>query len=198
MFRGNKMVLILPALLMGFIFWGGYYYLGQASQLTNEELSTVTFFEIDYNQVGSNVKVIGNWNWVEMPIDGLNGTDYIGVSFPEITDLGIPISEIIKSSIIELHHGDKVLYEAAGEYVKDGIVFPFPNKLLEHESYGNVGTFQLVMEKTEGISRLSASYLHTWTEHDGLQLEDARFLEPAFVSDAEVGYWVMERFLEMD
>lgn len=193
MLNGNKLVIILPLILMGFIFFGGYNYLQETSSVTNELLYEKVEIEAVLEQTGENLTLSGNWLWGEMPAEGLMGDDYLGVSFlDEETGVAISIAEI-EASTLQLLHGEKVVYETEGTKVGNGVVYTYPNQIVEHESYGNKGSFTVAVKlEEEKKVRASVVMLHTWEEHEGLIIEEPRMVEPQFPTITDNSYWVME------
>ncbi|WP_216829993.1 hypothetical protein [Alkalihalobacterium elongatum] len=191
MFRGNAAVIILPLILMGFIFYGGYHYLNTSDQITNEELDSVVSLVVETSSNGNKQTISGSWDWKEMPIDGVVGQDYIGVKLVEEENQQLVNSDYILSSKLTLRHSGKEIYETNGTFVFDGIIFEFPNEVQEHIGYGNLGTFEIVLDGEQFAgNEISVSYLHTWVEHDGLFFEQARLSEVSL----DIDYWTIERF----
>ncbi len=193
MLNGNKLVIILPLLLMGFIFYGGYHYLNQSAAITNEQLFQVIDMDANISKFNETVEVHGTWNWEEMPIEGLIGKDYIGVSLID-GDSGNQLDNLnVKQSQLFLKHGEKVIFQAEGLIVENGLIFAFPNEIIEHESYGNKGEFIVTFMLEEEITvKASIVLLHTWEEHEGLILTDARMVNPEFTGDVQVAFWTTE------
>ncbi|MEB1807648.1 MAG: hypothetical protein LPK26_10240 [Bacillaceae bacterium] len=190
MFRGNAAVIILPLLLMGFIFYGGYHYLNTSDQLTNEELDTVMSLVVEASSSGDKHTINGYWDWKEMPVDGVLGHDYIGVKFVDEEQHSVD-PELISGSKLELLHGEQVIYETEGTIVHDGIIFEFPNEVQEHIGYGNKGSFEIVLgDEFYSGNEVSISYLHTWEEHGGFSFEHARFSN----INVDIEHWIIERF----
>ncbi|WP_096201244.1 hypothetical protein [Bacillus sp. FJAT-45350] len=197
MFNGNKLAIILPVLLMGFIFYGGYHYLQSTNVVTNEQLHQSIDFNHEMNRLGETVELIGSWEWLDMPHEGLIGEDYIGVSLTNIeTGEFIPGDEVVGSEL-QLFHGHKLIYETVGQVVDNGLIFSYPNEIIEHESYGNKGGFKVSFASNyDSEYRASFTYLHTWNEHEGLKYEDARMISPVFSGTINESYWVIERTIE--
>ena len=192
MFKGNGLVLILPLLLMGFIFFGGYYYLNGANQMTNEELNQVIALDAEATASGEVYIIRGKWDWKEMPSDGLIGDDYIGIALLNGQTLEV---DQVKNTELTLMHGGKTVYETEGSILPDGIVFSFPNLIKEHESMGNVGTFQITIDNENlAGSELSIGYLHTWEEHSRFTLNSARLSSDM----VDANHWIIERFIKLD
>ncbi|WP_209125359.1 hypothetical protein [Alkalihalobacillus sp. BA299] len=190
MYKGNAVVIVLPLLLMGFIFFGGYHYLNTSNQMTNEDLDNVISFAIDATSNGSTHTIIGDWDWQKMPVDGVLGDDYIGVKLVEEGQEPFDF-ELIKGSHLVLKHGGNEIYETEGTIVNDGIVFTFPNEMQEHMGYGNMGSFEVVIVGEEFIGQeISISYLHTWDVHDDVSFDRARLSNV----DIDINHWVIERF----
>ncbi|MFV8826626.1 hypothetical protein [Alkalihalobacterium sp. APHAB7] len=190
MFRGNAAVIILPLLLMGFIFYGGYHYLNTSGQLTNEELDTVVSFVVEADSHGSKHTITGYWDWKEMPVDGMLGHDYIGVKFVEEEQDSFD-PQLISGSALQLLHGEQVIFETEGTLVLDGIIFEFPNEVQEHIGYGNKGSFEIELDsKLYSGNEVSISYLHTWEEHEGFSFDHARLSK----ENVDIEHWIIERF----
>lgn len=195
MFQGNKPVLILPTLLMIFMFVGGYIYLKQSEAVTNEELQRV--IELDANTVLTgerSLRVDIEWDWTTMPKEGLRGDDYIGVALMDKDSDEVRTDVKVSHATLELTFGDDVLKKIEGNVVDNGVIFVFPNRVSDNRSYGNVGRATVVFEGErldETLTRVH--YLHTWTEGPSLKLEDALFSDPSFEGEGEVPYWLLSR-----
>ncbi|MBU8905746.1 hypothetical protein [Desertibacillus haloalkaliphilus] len=196
MLNGNKLVFILPLILMGFIFYGGYSYLNESEYVTNEELQETSVMEVSIGKMDQGYEITGSWNWNEVPVEGFLGEDYIGITLMD--QLNEPFlleeGEIIENELSLIHSGQEV-WTTKGKWVETGMIFSFPNELKDHESLGDQGQLKLVISSEEiEEPQVSMSYLHTWVEHQGLLLEEPRFLTPTFNGDqGKVPYWVIER-----
>lgn len=178
---------------MGFIFYGGYYFLEEANQMTNEELSHLVSLDVDVNSIGNQVEISGVWNWNEVPQDGIVGHDYIGITLQN--NLGEVITDSIIDAQLQLVFLNDIVYETAGVPSENGFIFEFPNEFLDQVVFGNEGNFQLLLEPQENEElQIIVSYLHTWKDHGGLISDDSRFLSPQFNNDMDEYYWVIERF----
>ncbi|GAE30748.1 hypothetical protein [Halalkalibacter hemicellulosilyticus] len=187
MLNSNKTVLILPILLMVIMFVGGYYFLNGVESITNEQLEDHIDFDIEYTAQETSIVINGEWNWNVMPSEGLYGNDYIGVS---VSNDQLNYT----NAILELTYGDQVIEQIEGVDVENGIIFVFPNELVEQVSYGNSGRFQIELEHNEIVDKeLNVHYLHTWTNHVPMDLEDAAFESPTFGEALEVPYWMISR-----
>lgn len=197
MFNGNKGVLFMPLFLMAFIFFGGYYYLNQNEGITNEMLYEHVDFDGKLVKMGDSYKLSGEWKWSAMPQDGFIGDDFLGISVKEkgtANSLSVSSWEQAK---LRLLHNQKVIYEAEGKPSEEGIIFIFPNQIIENESYGPFGEFEIVFTLKEAAEvQAVVSYLHTWSEHEGLQTNDPRFLRPTFAGGKKVNHWVVEHHYE--
>ncbi|WP_017728300.1 hypothetical protein [Halalkalibacterium ligniniphilum] len=191
MFRGNKIVLLLPGLLMIFIFLGGYLFMEQEEEMTNEELQEVIDINIDTKQENDSLFVRAAWDWTEMPVEGLYGEDYISVA---IENEALLDKLSFDEGFLRLFYGHEVIYENKGRVVDNGVIFPFPNELREFESYGNRGEIEVLIEGEQVRAEdVSVYYLHTWTAHLGLVFDDARFESPQFENGPNVQHWVVKR-----
>ncbi|WP_078552847.1 hypothetical protein [Bacillus alkalicellulosilyticus] len=192
MLNGNKIVIILPLLVVAFLFLGGYHYIQQINTVTNEDLSQFVDVQPEIDSTGDNYSATFTWEWQEMPIEGLEGTDYIGFSFLD-SEGNVIAEEIDVNGKLELLRGDQVIFESTGTIVERGIIFPFPNEVVEHESFGNKGQAVISFSQDISASQVVISYLHTWVEHQW-QSEDPRFIEG--MSDT-FPHWVIERFVDI-
>ncbi|WP_026674728.1 hypothetical protein [Alkalihalobacterium bogoriense] len=193
MLNGNKVVIILPLLVVAFIFYGGYSYWQSIGSVTNEELSQYVNFDHKLEPRNDQFILTSEWEWTEMPAEGLIGTDYIGVSLLDAN--GQQLEDVsFANGKIELFYGNKIIYEAEGTLLENGYMFSFPNEMIEHETFGNNGRISVsfqTSDDTEG-HRVSISYLHTWGEHELLHIEDARFLTTN-VNEAAIPHWILEQ-----
>lgn len=192
MLNSNKTVLVLPLLLMLIMFIGGYFFLSGTEEITNEQLQEKIELEATYYISDSTIFINGEWNWSVMPAEGLYGDDYIGVPFQH-TDGNV---ELVAT--LELTYGDQVIEQIEGIHVDNGIIFPFPNHMIEQVSYGNSGRFAVELKYSDDVDvdELSVHYLHTWTNHAPLMMEDATFQSPMFGEALDVPHWVLSKQIE--
>ncbi|MGO4887151.1 hypothetical protein ACJ2A9_05280 [Anaerobacillus sp. MEB173] len=194
----NKWQWILPGILMIFIFYSGYQYINESESFSNEDIQNLIVASVEAEQINEQmIEITGKWDWSELPKEGLLGDDYIGVTvFEEDQPMD---GERFSESMLVLYHRDKPIYEVEGQAVKNGVVFSFPTKMVEEGIYGNEGEVKLQLQISKNSfssTKVSMTYLHTWTEHEGLQIEDSRFQSPQFLNvngDDEVPYWIIER-----
>ncbi|MCK0471499.1 hypothetical protein [Halalkalibacter sp. APA_J-10(15)] len=192
MLNSNKTVLILPILLMVIMFVGGYYFLNGVESITNEQLQDHVDLNVKYEERESSIVINGEWNWNVMPSEGLYGDDYIGI-YSANHDLNYT------NATLELTYGDQVIEQIEGVDVENGIIFVFPNELVEQVSYGNSGRFQIEFGNNEIADKeLHVHYLHTWTNHVPMDLEDAAFESPTFGEALEVPHWIISREVNRD
>lgn len=194
MFRGNKPVLILPAILMLVMFIGGYQFLQESETITNEELQEVIDLQVEAKETDKDLQVKANWDWTMMPTEGFYGEDYIGVTLID-EETGEARTDLeFEESKVELLSADQVIEESEGTVVENGIIFSFSNKMVEHESYGNLGKVRVTVKGEEIRPEAVRIYLlHTWVEHSPLAKEDATFTNPVFTGAANVPYWIVSR-----
>lgn len=197
MLNGNKVVIILPLLVVAFIFYGGYSYWQSIGSVTNEELSQYVNFDHNLQPRNEQFILTSKWEWTEMPAEGLIGTDYIGVSLLDANGQQLEDVSFVNGKV-ELFYGNKVIYEAEGTPVENGFLFSFPNEMIEHEAFGNHGRITVSFQGAEYINgeRVAISYLHTWGEHEPLQLEDARFLVTT-LDKSTIPHWILEQTVEI-
>lgn len=197
MFNGNRGVLFMPLFLMAFIFFAGFYYLNQNEGITNEMLYEHVDFDGKIVKMGDSYKLSGEWKWSELPQDGLVGDDFLGISVREKGTANSLKVESWDKAVLRLLHNQKVIYEAEGERTDAGLIFTFPNQMIDNESYGPFGEYEIVFTlKEEAEVQALVSYLHTWSEHIGLKTNDPRFLRPAFEGENHVKHWVVEHHYE--
>ncbi len=192
MFRGNKPVLILPAILMIVMFIGGYQFLQGSEAVTNEELQDLIEVQLEANQANGDLQVRANWDWTIMPAEGLYGEDYIGITLMDQT-MGEARTDLeFVEAKVELLYGDQVIEEAEGTIVENGIIFAFSNKMDENVTYGNLGRVRVTVEGEElQPEDVRLHLLHTWVEHTPLDKEDASFASPTFGNATNVPYWII-------
>jgi hypothetical protein len=191
MFRGNKPVLILPGILMVLMLVGGYQFLQGSESITNEELQNVVDYQVEIKEMDNGLHINARWDWTKMPVEGLYGEDYIGLYVID-QDLEEARSDIkIEEAVLQLLYSDRVIEESAGVPVQNGVIFAFSNKLVEHESYGNLGQVKVKMIGDELSSEdVRIQLLHTWTDHTSLEKDDATLAVPSFPGAANVPYWI--------
>lgn len=191
----NKWVWIPLCFLMVFMIYSGYHYLNESETISNEEIQNTIEMSVIAEEYHGSTHVLGKWNWNEIPKEGLLGEDYIGVSVLDIESSQYLHGDDLTDTVLTLVYRNNVIFEAEGNSVENGIVFAFPNQIIDQGIFGNEGEVSLVLHIEEGSDhQISMSYLHTWTEHSGLDIEDARFQSPSFPGeDAEVPHWIIER-----
>ncbi|MFD2704277.1 hypothetical protein [Salibacterium lacus] len=196
MFKGNKLVVLLPITLMIFLFIGGGFYINQAEEVTNENLSEEVQWESTLEPGGNGASLTASWEWGHMPSDGLHGTDYIGITF--LKDNGDPVSgSQVENAELLLHLNDGNERKLEPEATSDGVLFAVPNKMEENQTIGSSGTINVRTNSNLQNKRVVISYLHTWEEHGGLETSNTRFFDPSFHGDnSNSFYWVIENFVE--
>ncbi|SFE30050.1 hypothetical protein [Alteribacillus iranensis] len=198
MFSGNKLVLVLPVILMLFLFGSGMYYIGQSEVVTNETLNQEISWDSVFNPSEDGSVLHGTWTWEASPEDGVEGVDYLGITFLDENDKTVS-PEMIDSYSLHLEtRSEKISID--GEVVDNGVVFPFTTEMKENDVIGSKGEFKVVTQGDTQPERAIISYLHTWEEHDGLKTYDARFFEREFKGKEhkdESFFWVAERFVDL-
>jgi hypothetical protein len=192
MFRGNKLVLILPAILIVLMLLGGYHFLKESESITNEDLQNKIEFKLNTNKTMEGLDVEVNWDWTVMPSEGLYGEDYLGISVID-KETGQARTDIeFEKGIVELLYAERIIEQSEGAVVENGMIFAFSNQLVEHESYGNVGRVKasLVGDRLEEVD-IVVKLLHTWSDHSPLEVEDATFPSPTFTGAANVPHWIV-------
>ncbi|WP_332691104.1 hypothetical protein [Halalkalibacter lacteus] len=192
MFRGNKPVLILPAILMVLMLLGGYHFLQESEAITNEDLQKRIEFQVSGNKTEEGMDVEANWDWTVMPVEGLYGEDYIGVSVIDRETGQVRTDIEIENGTVELFYANRIIEQSEGIVVDNGIIFAFPNQLIEHESYGNIGRVEArIVGENLDKDDIIVNLLHTWSDHSPLEMEDAAFSSPTFTEAANVPYWIV-------
>ncbi|MFC0473543.1 hypothetical protein ACFFHM_24305 [Halalkalibacter kiskunsagensis] len=194
MFRGNKPVLILPAILMVLMLLGGYHFLQESESVTNEDLQNIIEVQVSTNTTRQGLDIEANWDWTVMPVEGLYGEDYIGISVINRETGQVRTDIEIENGILELLYANQVIEQTEGTVVENGIIFAFSNQLIEHESYGNIGRVGASIIG-EGLEKddIIVTLLHTWSDHTPLEMEDARFSSPTFTGAANVPHWIVSQ-----
>ncbi|WP_100406825.1 hypothetical protein [Bacillus solitudinis] len=182
MFRDNKIVLLLPAILMVVMVFGGYYYLNNTDVVTNEELEQFAKLDSSIQETENGWEITAEWDWTMMPTDGLYGEDYLGIHLGENIE--------VVSSTLKLYHADGIVLENEGAIVENGVIFSFPNEIIENEVLGNRGTAVVKVEKMP--SNASIHLLHTWTAHSPLEKNEASLSNPLFGEAKNVPYWTLK------
>ncbi len=194
MFRGNKPVLILPGILMIVMFIGGYTFLHKSETMTNEQLQRAVDIDVETFSREDGLQIEINWDWTTMPSDGVSGDDYLGVALIDKTSNEARTNLDFTDATLQLIHGGEVIKEVEGRQVENGLIFAFPNKMIDYTSYGNVGAASVIVKGEELDQELvRVQLLHTWTEHGGLKQEDALFKAPSFQDGTTVPYWIISR-----
>ncbi|MDA3131098.1 hypothetical protein ACFPTR_09970 [Aliibacillus thermotolerans] len=193
MFSGNRLVVILPLIVVVFLTVLGGVYLLQADSVTNETLKEEVSWNIHTSKTGDIFSLEATWSWGHLPSDGVRGEDYIGVSLLDANGHLIP-AEQYEVYELEVNHEQQI---REGELVGSGVLFSFPNDLEENKVIGESGTVHIAIRSDISPKRAIISYLHTWEHHDGLVSKDPRFFEREFQGidkGNESFFWVMERF----
>ncbi|WP_100372464.1 hypothetical protein [Bacillus sp. FJAT-45037] len=194
MFNGNKLVLILPAILMVLMFFGGYHFLGQVETMTHEELEDVIELDVHASEREGDWVVRVNWDWTMMPDGGMYGEDYVSVAVLDSSRTNAREDVVFEDAKLELIYADEVIYETMGQSVDNGMIFEYPNELDQHKSYGNVGQMVVTVSGSEiDSSDISVKLLHTWVNHSPLTKEDAQFTVLDFSGAQNVPHWIIEQ-----
>jgi hypothetical protein len=192
----NKFVLLLPVSVMFLLFYFGYHYITSNEVVTNELLQNEIFIDLQSTRDGDKVTLSGNWDWTQMPDDGLVGNDYIVISIQN--DDQAPFnSENFLSNTLVLLKGDQEIQSINGGIIADKVIFSFPNKLIEHESYGNRGKVELLLEVAEEDTyTVSFTYVHTWDEHQKLTFTEKETLTESMQIKLPDKHWLVTRFFD--
>ncbi|SFL67507.1 hypothetical protein [Salibacterium qingdaonense] len=198
MFKGNKLVVLLPITLMIFLFIGGGFYINQAEEVTNENLSEEVQWESELAPDENGTRLTASWEWGHMPSDGLHGTDYIGITFLNENGDSMTGDQVENAELLlNLNGGNK--REVEPETTSDGVLFAVPNEMEENQTIGSSGTINVRTNSNLENKRVVISYLHTWEEHGGLETSNTRFFDPSFHGEnSNSFYWVIENFIERD
>ncbi len=192
----NKFVFFLPVGVMILLFYLGYHYINNTDAATNESLQHDIIVTLETNRDGETVTITGKWDWTQMPVDGLVGNDYITISLQD-EDGSFLLPEHIYSTEINLLKGNQVLKTSEGEVNQQGVVFTFPNDIIDHESYGNRGEIIVVAQAQENQTYLATlSYVHTWLDHELLAFNRLYSLETGLQDILTNKYWVINRLTQ--
>ncbi|SFP22242.1 hypothetical protein [Salibacterium halotolerans] len=196
MFKGNKLIVLLPLTLMIFLFIGGGFYINQAEEVTNENLSEEVQWDSTLEPTENGARLTASWEWGHMPSDGLHGTDYIGITF--LDENGEPMTgdQVERAELLlDLNNEEERSIEP--ETTSDGVLFAVPNEMEDNQAIGSSGTIDVRMSSNPENKRVVMSYLHTWEEHGGLETSNTRFFDPSFHDkNGSSFYWVIEHFVE--
>jgi hypothetical protein len=192
----NKFVFLLPVSVMFLLFYLGYHYINSSDVATNESLQNDIVITLEVNREADTVRLIGKWDWTQMPIDGLVGNDYITVTFQK--EDGTTFSpETIYSSELNLLKGNQVLQSIDGEINENEVVFTFPNEIIDHESYGNRGELEIFLElDAEQTYIATLSYVHTWLDHELIAFNRLHSLETGLQDILINKYWILRRLIQ--
>ncbi|WP_096434674.1 hypothetical protein [Alteribacter populi] len=191
----NKLVIGLPLVVMIGLFAFGYFSILQADEVPNEQLDERTDLYLTLNEEENHGTV--GWDWETMPSDGLVGDDYIEVILYD--DDGEVIKADVQQIELQLLQGADSIYTSE-EYAEseDGILLSFPNASEDNLTYGNRGMIQFSYSTDDHpVTHGEVRYLHTWTEHggiDNLSLSQDRIS----FSSTDPDYWVILRSAVME
>ena len=179
------------------LFYFGYLYISSDEVITNKSLQNEIIIDLNAESTEDEVVLKGEWDWTTMPVDGVVGNDYIVISLQ--SDEGALFNTgNITSSSLTLLKGENVLDTIEAQIFEDEVIFLFPNKVIEHESYGNRGEVELVIQLEEHQEFVVAfSYIHTWVEHDHLLTEEVQSLEKIVEEKLAPSFWIVKRFLTL-
>ncbi|WP_088102450.1 hypothetical protein [Halalkalibacter urbisdiaboli] len=192
MFHSNKLVLILPGILVGLMVFGGYYFLNHTETVTNEEMKEFVELSLDAHPVKEGLKVVSEWDWTVMPEDGIYGEDYLGFAIEGGT---LQTNAEFIEAHLEVYHASEIVYESTGTVIENGVIFAFPNEIAENTVVGNRGRAEITI-KGEGhisLEDISVQLLHTWVAHSPLTMTDATFRTPEFEHARNVPYWIISK-----
>lgn len=192
----NKFVFLLPVSVMFLLFYFGYQYINSSETATNESLQNDIVISLDANRNGKEVLLRGTWDWTQMPIDGLIGDDYIMITIKQEDDTPIDFLNVLSAELFLLK-GKQQLQSVIGEVDPNGIVFTFPNKIVDHESFGNRGEVVVVLQIADEASYIATfTYVHTWVDHQLVGLNQLYSLEADLQDILTNKYWSVKRFIE--
>ncbi|RXI99469.1 hypothetical protein DS745_14700 [Anaerobacillus alkaliphilus] len=192
----NKFVFFLPVGVMALLFYFGYHYINNIDATTNESLQKDIVVSFEANREGDTVTIIGKWDWTQMPVDGLVGNDYITIAFQDKAGATL-LPDNIYSTELNLLKGNQVLQTIEGEVNEKGIVFSFPNEIIDHESYGNRGEVTVVARLDSNEQYMaSLSYVHTWLDHELIAFNSLYSLETGLSDILTNKYWVINRLIQ--
>lgn len=192
----NKFVFLLPVSVMFLLFYFGYQYINSSETATNESLQNDIVISLDANRNAQEVMLRGTWDWTQMPVDGLIGDDYIIITIKQEDDT--PIESLnVHSAELFLLKGEQQLQSVIGEVDPNGIVFTFPNKIVDHESFGNRGEIEVVLQLADEASYIATfTYVHTWVDHQLVGFNQLYSLEAGLQDILTNKYWSVKRFIE--
>ncbi|MBB5173118.1 hypothetical protein [Texcoconibacillus texcoconensis] len=187
----NRIVLLLPLIVMIGLFVFGYMSIQQLDEVTNEQLQDHTEFDVTGNNDGNETTVNVRWQWDRLPEDGVAGDDFMIIQFYDEAE-NLLESGAIADVSLQLTHSDEVLYETSDiAYEAGGYVVSFQNEQSQHETLGSQGEWQLVVEHADqSPDHVQLTYWHTWNHHSvskGELLEDSSSIN-------NIDHWVVERF----
>ncbi|QOY36117.1 hypothetical protein AWH56_026355 [Anaerobacillus isosaccharinicus] len=192
----NKFVFLLPVSVMFLLFYFGYQYINSSETATNESLQNDIVISLDANRSGQEVLLRGTWDWTQMPVDGLIGDDYIMITIKQEDDTPINSLNVLSAELFLLK-GEQQLQSVIGEVDPNGIVFTFPNKIVDHESFGNRGEIEVVLYLADEASYIATfTYVHTWVDHQLVGFNQLYSLEAGLQDILTNKYWSVKRFLE--
>lgn len=192
----NKIVFLLPVSVMFLLFYFGYQYINSSEQATNVSLQNEINIALEANRLGETVKLKGKWDWTQMPADGLIGDDYIMITVKSADETPIDSKSYLQAELY-LIKGDELLQSIVGEIVEDGIVFTFPNTIIDHESYGNRGEVEVVLQlDDEDQYSASFSYVHTWIDHELGRFTSLYGLKTSISDSLTNHYWSVIRYIQ--
>jgi hypothetical protein len=189
----NKFVFLLPVSVMFLLFYFGYHYINNSETATNESLQNDITISLDVNRNGKEVRLTGAWDWTQMPVDGLIGDDYIMISLVR-EDGKVITTENYLSADLSLLKGKEQLQSISGEVVDNVVIFTFPNEIIEHESYGNRGEVEVVLQLDDDHSyNATFTYVHTWIDHQLVGFNRLHSLEAGLSDILTNKYWSVIR-----
>lgn len=192
----NKFVFLLPVSVMFLLFYFGYQYINSSETATNESLQNDIVISLDANRNGQEVLLRGTWDWTQMPVDGLIGDDYIIITIKQEDETPIDSLNVLSAELFLLK-GEQQLQSVIGEVDPNGIVFIFPNKIVDHESFGNRGEIEVVLQLADEASYIATfTYIHTWVDHQLVGFNQLYSLEAGLQDILTNKYWSVKRFIE--
>ncbi|MCT8138579.1 hypothetical protein H1D32_13010 [Anaerobacillus sp. CMMVII] len=192
----NKIVFLLPVSVMVLLFYFGYQYVNNMETATNESLQNDITISLETTRNGNDVRLTGKWDWTQMPVDGLVGDDYIMISLK--TEEGTPVSmeELVEAELF-LFNGKELLVTITGELEDDGVVFTFPNQIIDHVSYGNRGEIEVSYQLDEEQEYIATfTYVHTWVDHELVKFDLFHSLDAGLPDILTNKYWSINRFIQ--
>ncbi|UCZ54563.1 hypothetical protein LGQ02_07350 [Bacillus shivajii] len=194
--KGNKIVFILPALVMAGLFLFGYFVIQQTDSASNETLNQLIYVDMTTDELDNDLEVQINWGWGDLPSDGLIGQGVVEIVATNEEAMDVDVNWLHAN--LQLLQGNDRIYES-DHFTKtnDGIAFLFQNERVDNEIYGPQGKVVAQLKKHQDVSHIEIRYYHHW-ENENIVLEEHEDVQTQLDERGIEQFWMIQRSVSID